>query len=186
MLHVCFWCLELCIYLFDCLLYAPWAQLRRGPQKPHYYNSLKTSYINVCYSSKTEMTCPHTHLFSPTPRPALWCATISPQKQVLLKNSLLANWKDLYYALSLFSKAYTKKPLYKGMIQHWQHSSCTATAVITAKNDHTENALSSSDIISQLSLHQTSRIRRSYLPCSQFLLSPLPFPHCYCTTSMDF
>ena len=36
-LHVRFGCLELCIFLFDCLLYAPLAQLRGGTQKPHYY-----------------------------------------------------------------------------------------------------------------------------------------------------
>ena len=27
-LRVSFWCLELCVFLFDCFLYAPWAQLR--------------------------------------------------------------------------------------------------------------------------------------------------------------
>ena len=31
------WCLELCVFLFVCLLYAPWAQLRRGAQRPRYY-----------------------------------------------------------------------------------------------------------------------------------------------------
>ena len=36
-LRVGFWCLELCVFLFNCLLYAPWAHLRRGAQKPHYY-----------------------------------------------------------------------------------------------------------------------------------------------------
>ena len=36
-LHVSFWCLELCVFLFNCLLYAPWAHLRRGAQRPHYY-----------------------------------------------------------------------------------------------------------------------------------------------------
>ena len=36
-LCVIFWCLELCVFLFDCLLYTPWAQLRRGAQGPHYY-----------------------------------------------------------------------------------------------------------------------------------------------------
>ena len=37
-LHVSFWCLEPCIFWFDCLLYAPWAQLRKGAQRPHYDN----------------------------------------------------------------------------------------------------------------------------------------------------
>ena len=35
-LHVSFWCLELCV--FDCLLCALWAQLRRGAQRKHYYH----------------------------------------------------------------------------------------------------------------------------------------------------
>ena len=26
-----------CLFLFDCLLYAPWAQLRRGALRPDYY-----------------------------------------------------------------------------------------------------------------------------------------------------
>ena len=35
--RVSFWCLELCVFLFYCLLHAPWAQLRRSAQRPHYY-----------------------------------------------------------------------------------------------------------------------------------------------------
>ena len=34
-LRLGFWCLEVCVFLFDCLLYALWAQLRRGAQRPH-------------------------------------------------------------------------------------------------------------------------------------------------------
>ena len=39
MLRVSFWCLELCVFFFDCLFYVPLglAQLRRGAQRPHYY-----------------------------------------------------------------------------------------------------------------------------------------------------
>ena len=37
-LRVRFWCLELCIFLFECLMYAPWAQLRRGTQRPHHHH----------------------------------------------------------------------------------------------------------------------------------------------------
>ena len=37
-LRVSFWCLELCVFLFDCLLYAPWVQLRRGAQRPYHYH----------------------------------------------------------------------------------------------------------------------------------------------------
>ena len=33
------WCLELGVFLFDCLLYVPWAHLRWGVQRPHYYYS---------------------------------------------------------------------------------------------------------------------------------------------------
>ena len=36
-LHVRFWCLELYVFLFDCLLYMPWAQLSSGAQRPHYH-----------------------------------------------------------------------------------------------------------------------------------------------------
>ena len=36
-LHVGFRCLELWVFLFECLLYAPWAQLRRGARRPHYH-----------------------------------------------------------------------------------------------------------------------------------------------------
>ena len=39
-LRVSFWCPELCVFLFECLLYAPWAQLRRGAQRPHYYDDV--------------------------------------------------------------------------------------------------------------------------------------------------
>ena len=35
MLRVSFWCLELCVFWFDCLLYAPWAQSIRGARRPH-------------------------------------------------------------------------------------------------------------------------------------------------------
>ena len=35
-LHVSFWCLELCLFLFNSLLYAPWAHLRRGAERPDY------------------------------------------------------------------------------------------------------------------------------------------------------
>ena len=37
-LRVSFGCLELCVFLFERLLYAPWARLRRGAQRPHYYH----------------------------------------------------------------------------------------------------------------------------------------------------
>ena len=37
MRHLCVVHLELCVFLFDCLLYTPWAELRRGAQRPHYY-----------------------------------------------------------------------------------------------------------------------------------------------------
>ena len=36
-LRVSFLCLELCVFLFDCLLYAPWAQLRMGTQKTSFF-----------------------------------------------------------------------------------------------------------------------------------------------------
>ena len=46
-LHVSFWCLELCVFLFDCLLYAPWAQLRRCTQRPHYYYDYLLLYVTA-------------------------------------------------------------------------------------------------------------------------------------------
>ena len=39
-LRVSLWRQELCVFMFDSLLYAPWAQLRRGAQRPHYYYHL--------------------------------------------------------------------------------------------------------------------------------------------------
>ena len=40
--HLCvqrvnFWCLEQSFFLSDCLFYAPWAQLRRGAQRPLFF-----------------------------------------------------------------------------------------------------------------------------------------------------
>ena len=60
--HLCvqresFWCLELCVFLFDCLLYAPWAQSRRGTQRPHYY-------YHYCYSSSELLQFHYTVLLS--------------------------------------------------------------------------------------------------------------------------
>ena len=40
-LRVRFWCLELCVFLYNCLLYAPWAQLRTGAQRPHKQRHIK-------------------------------------------------------------------------------------------------------------------------------------------------
>ena len=42
-LFVSFWCLELCIFFFDCLLNKPLAQLRRGAQTPHSSSSSSSS-----------------------------------------------------------------------------------------------------------------------------------------------
>ena len=52
-----FWCLELCVFLFECLLYSPRAQLRRGAQRPHYYYYYYYYYHHHHHQSSSSSPC---------------------------------------------------------------------------------------------------------------------------------
>ena len=65
-LHVSFGCLELCVFSFDCLLYAPWALLRKGPERPHYYyHFIIIIIIIIAFARIGWLSAPATHTVRP-------------------------------------------------------------------------------------------------------------------------